>query len=65
MSSARRIVEGDRMIRAGEFHGWGPMMLLGGDVHGKILGVVGMGRIGLAVARRAKGFGMKVLYVNA
>lgn len=64
MSSARRIVEGDRMIRAGEFHGWGPMMLLGGDVHGKTLGVVGMGRIGLAVARRAKGFGMKVLYTN-
>ena len=58
----RRLVEGERMLRAGEFDGWGPLMLLGSDLHGSTLGVVGMGKIGQAVARRAQGFGMKVLY---
>lgn len=65
MSTSRRVVEGDRMVRAGDFHGWGPMMLLGGDVYGKTLGIVGMGRIGLAVAKRAQGFGMKILYTSS
>ncbi|HQE61709.1 MAG TPA: D-glycerate dehydrogenase [Candidatus Latescibacteria bacterium] len=65
MATARRIVEGDRLVRAGEFHGWGPMMLLGMDVFGSTLGIVGAGRIGCAVARRAQGFGMKVLYTDS
>ncbi|RMG39610.1 MAG: D-glycerate dehydrogenase [Candidatus Dadabacteria bacterium] len=64
MAAARRITEGDRFVRAGKFKGWGPLMLLGGDVFGKTLGIVGMGRIGLATARRAKGFGMRILYTN-
>ncbi len=59
---ARRICEGGRMMREGRFRGWGPMLLLGPDVYGKTLGVVGAGRIGTAVARRAEGFGMTVLY---
>jgi glyoxylate reductase len=58
----RRLVEGERMLRAGEFHGWGPLMLLGSDLHGSTLGLIGMGKIGQAVARRAQGFGMRVLY---
>jgi len=62
MSIARRTVEGDKMVREGKFKGWGPMVLLGSDVHGKTLGIVGAGRIGQAVARRAGGFGMKILY---
>ena len=64
LSSARRIVEGDVMNRAGQFKGWGPMMLLGYDVYGKTLGIVGMGRIGAAVARRAQGFNMNILFYN-
>lgn len=59
---ARRICEGDRMTREGRFRGWAPMLLLGPDVHGKTIGVVGAGRIGTAVARRARGFDMRVLY---
>ncbi len=62
LSAARRVVEGDRMMRAGKYKGWDPLMLLGTDVHGKTLGVAGFGRIGQAVARRGLGFGMKVLY---
>ena len=64
-ATARRIAEGDRFVRAGKFSGWGPMMLLGGDVHGKTLGIVGFGRIGAAVARRAAGFGMRDLKAEA
>lgn len=64
MSVARRIVESDRFTREGKFHGWGPMMLLGGDIYGKTLGVVGLGRIGQSVIKRAKGFDMKVIYYN-
>jgi glyoxylate reductase len=64
MSVARRVVEGDAFMRAGKYKGWDPMMLLGTDVHGKTLGIVGYGRIGQAVARRAQGFGMKVLYFD-
>jgi glyoxylate reductase len=62
LSVARRVPEGDRLTRAGEFHGWGPLMMLGNDVYGKTLGIVGMGRIGQAVAKRAAGFDMKILY---
>ena len=62
MSSARRVPEGDRFLRAGKFHGWGPLMLVGHDVYGKTLGIVGFGRIGRAVAKRATGFDMQVLY---
>ena len=62
MAVARRVVEGDTFFRAGKFQGWGIMMLLGGDVHGKTLGIVGFGRIGQAMAKRATGFDMKILY---
>jgi glyoxylate reductase len=61
MSAARRIVEGERNVKAGLWKTWGPMTLLGRDVHGATLGIVGLGRIGTAVARRAMGFGTKVL----
>ncbi|MBM3214481.1 D-glycerate dehydrogenase [Candidatus Poribacteria bacterium] len=64
LCAARRISEGDRLTRAGRFVGWGPMMLLGYDVYGKTLGIVGMGRIGKATARRAMGFGMRILYTS-
>jgi glyoxylate reductase len=64
MAAARRIPEGDRMVRSGRFVGWSPSLLLGHDVHGKTLGIVGMGDIGTAVARRAAGFGMRILYHN-
>jgi glyoxylate reductase len=65
MATARRLVEADRYVRDGRFLQWEYMLLLGGDVHGKTLGVVGFGRIGRAVARRALGFGMRVLYQDA
>lgn len=64
MCAARRIVEGDKFTRAGKFVGWAPMMLLGSDVYGKTLGIVGLGRIGQAVAKRARGFDMKVIYTD-
>ena len=60
----RRIVEGDRLTRAGKFTGWAPMMLLGGDFIGKTLGIVGAGRIGTAMALRSRGWCMKVLYTT-
>ena len=62
LAASRRVVEGDRMVREGRFHGWKPDLLLGTGLVGKTLGVVGMGRIGRAVACRAVGFGMKVVY---
>lgn len=63
LALARRICEADQFARAGKYQGWGPQMLLGMDVHDKILGIVGLGRIGFAVAQRAmKGFRMKILY---
>ncbi len=61
---ARRIVEADQFLRAGKFKGWSPELLLGSDVHGKTLGIIGMGRIGKAVARRAHGFNMRVIYTD-
>jgi len=59
---ARRIAEADRFVRAGKWVGWTPNLMLGSDVHGKNLGIVGLGRIGSAVAKRGQGFNMKVLY---
>jgi glyoxylate reductase len=65
MAAARRVGEGERFLRAGTRWIWGPLMMLGRDVHHKTIGIVGFGRIGQAVARRAKGFGMDVLYSDA
>jgi glyoxylate reductase len=62
LAATRRVAEGDRYVRAGKWRTWGPLLLLGSDVHGATLGIVGFGRIGQAVARRAAGFGMTVLY---
>jgi len=62
LAASRRVVEGDRYVHEGRWRTWGPMLLMGSDVHGATLGVVGLGRIGQAVARRAAGFGMMVLY---
>lgn len=62
LAAARRVAEGDRFLRSGRAWIWGPEMMLGQDVHGKVLGIVGYGRIGRAVARRGAGFGMRVLY---
>ena len=62
MAAGRRLPEGDRYVRAGSWKTWGPLLLLGPDVHGATIGIVGFGRIGQAVARRAQGFGMEILY---
>jgi glyoxylate reductase len=62
MAAARRLPEGSRYVRDGNWKTWGPLLLLGPDVHGATLGIVGFGRIGQAVARRAHGFGMRILY---
>jgi glyoxylate reductase len=62
MAAARRLPEGDRYVRAGKWKTWGPMLLLGPDVHGATIGIVGFGRIGQALAKRAAGFGMTILY---
>jgi glyoxylate reductase len=62
MAAARRLPEGDRYVRDGRWKTWGPLLLLGPDVHGATIGIVGFGRIGQAMARRARGFGMTVLY---
>jgi glyoxylate reductase len=64
LAAARRLGEGERLLRAGKWEWWGPKQLRGLDVWGKTLGIVGMGRIGRAVARRGKGFGMEILYHN-
>lgn len=63
-SVARRIIEADEYVREGQFQCWHPSLLLGMNIHEKTLGIYGMGRIGTAVARRAKGFNMRVLYQN-
>lgn len=64
LAVARRIPEADRFARSGRYTGWQPLLLLGAELNGKTLGIVGMGRIGRAVARRALGFGMSTLYTS-
>ena len=65
MAVARRVVEADKYVRTGQWKvGWHPMMMLGRDVHSATIGIVGAGRIGFAVARRAKGFNMKILFYD-
>lgn len=64
MASARRVVEADNYLRSGDWHSWYPMQLTGRDIAGATIGIFGMGRIGEAVARRAKGFDMNILYHN-
>ena len=64
MAAGRRIAEGDRYVRAGRWKTWGPQLLLGADFAGATLGIVGFGRIGRAVARRARGFAMRVIYFD-
>lgn len=64
LAAARRIPEGDALMREGKFAGWDPNLMLGRDVHGKTLGVIGAGSIGTEVLRRGKGFDMKLLYHN-
>ena|SRR5690606_33439300 len=60
----RRLAEGERLIRSGDWTGWGPTTMLGQRIWGKRLGIIGMGRIGTAVARRARGFGLAIHYHN-
>jgi glyoxylate reductase len=62
LAAARRVIEGDRLVREGLFTGWGPLTLRGADLWGARLGIVGMGRIGSAVARRAEAFGMEIVH---
>jgi glyoxylate reductase len=64
LAAARRLGESERVLRAGRWEWWGPKLFMGPDVWGKKLGIVGLGRIGKAVARRARGFDMKILYHN-
>jgi glyoxylate reductase len=64
LAVARRLGEGERIVRAHKWEGWQPLQLLGSDVTGATLGIIGFGRIGQAVARRAKAFGMRVIYWN-
>lgn len=64
LATARRVIEGDQLVRSGQWAGWTPTQLLGAAVAGKTMGVIGMGRIGQAVAQRAAGFRMKVLYYS-
>lgn len=62
LATARRVVEGDKRVREGKFTYWAPLLFLGQEVSGKTLGLIGAGRIGRAVAQRAQGFGMRVIY---
>ena len=65
LAVARRVVESDRFLREGKFKGWRADLLLGSDVYGRVLGIIGFGRIGQAVARRGLGFNMSILYSDA
>lgn len=62
LAAARRLVEADRFLRAGKWKTWGPMLFLGQDVHHATLGIVGLGRIGAEVAKRGRGFDMRLIY---
>lgn len=64
MATCRRISESERFLREGKFKAWEPLLMVGQDVHGKTLGILGMGRIGQAVAKRAIGFDMRIIYHN-
>lgn len=64
LAAARRVVEGDRLVRRGEFQGLGPEFHLGWDLQDRVLGIFGLGRIGLALARRARAFGLRIIYHN-
>ena len=64
LAAARRIPEGDTLCRTTGFNGWAPLFFLGREVHGKTIGIIGLGEIGKAVAKRAKAFGMNVLYTG-
>lgn len=64
LATARRVVESANYVKEGKWNSWGPLLLAGADVHHKTIGIVGMGRIGEAVARRASGFDMNILYHN-
>jgi len=63
-SVARRVIESDRLVRSGNWKGWGPLQFIGGDVTGKTLGIVGAGRIGTSMALKSKGFAMRILYTD-
>ena len=64
LATARRMGEGERLVRGGKWSGWSPTSMLGGRLQGKRMGIVGMGRIGQALARRARGFGLAIHYHN-
>ncbi len=64
MAIARRVAEADRFTRKGQWKTWGPMVMLGQDIHHATLGLVGLGRIGTEISKRAKGFNMKVIYFD-
>jgi glyoxylate reductase len=64
IAASRRLAEGERLVRSGKWSGWGPTFMLGHRIWGKRLGIIGMGRIGQAVARRARGFGLSIHYHN-
>jgi len=64
LATPRRLTEGERLVRSGKWQGWGPTAMLGHRITGKRLGIIGMGRIGQAVARRARGFGLSIHYHN-
>ncbi len=65
LACARRVVEGDQLVRQGNFTGWSPLLMLGADVSAQTIGIIGAGRIGTAVARRAYGFGMNIFYSDS
>ncbi|HEU4963370.1 MAG TPA: D-glycerate dehydrogenase [Bacilli bacterium] len=64
MAAGRRLAEADRFVKQGQWEGWFPSLMLGKDIHGATMGIIGLGRIGQAVARRGAGFGMNILYHN-
>lgn len=64
LAAARRVVEGEKYVQAGKWKTWGPTLLMGQDIYGATLGIIGMGRIGQAMARRAAGFNMRIVYAD-